>query len=57
MRDETEDGTGASERGPHAGGDALVLGPRRRMSAKRKQGAVLRLLKGEPIELGERQPA
>jgi len=55
MRDETEDGTGASERGHHAGGDAPVLGPRRRMSAKRKQGAVLRLLRGEPIELVSRE--
>jgi hypothetical protein len=55
MTDETFDGTGASERGQHAGGDAPVPGPRRRMSAKRRQGAVLRLLKGEPIELGSRK--
>src|SRR5262249_34493986 len=47
------DGTGASERAAHAGGDRP--GPRRRMSAKRKQGAVLRLLRGEPIELVSRE--
>lgn len=35
--------------------DEMVEGPRRRMSAKRKQGAVLRLLKGEPIELMSRE--
>ena len=51
MTDETADGTGASERGHRAGGDVPVPGPRRRMSANRKQSAVLRLLKGESIEL------
>lgn len=55
MTDDTEDGTGASQRGHHAGGDAPVPEPRRRMSAKRKQGAVLRLLKGEPIEVVSRE--
>jgi transposase-like protein len=55
MTDETEDGTGASQRGHHAGGDAPVPGRRRRMSTKRKQSAVLRLLKGEPIELVSRE--
>ncbi len=55
MVDETMGGTGASERAHHAGGDGPVPGPRRRMSAKRKQGAVLRLLRGEPIELVSRE--
>jgi len=55
MTDDTEDGAGASQRGHHAGGDAPVPGPRRRMSAKRKQSAVLRLLKGEPIGLVSRE--
>ena len=55
MTDEMVDGTGASQRGHHAGGDAPVPGRRRRMSAKRKQSAVLRLLKGEPIELVSRE--
>ena len=55
MTDETADGTGASQRGHHAGGDVPVPGRRRRMSTKRKQSAVLRLLKGEPIELVSRE--
>ena len=55
MTDEMVEGTGASQRGHHAGGDAPVPGRRRRMSAKRKQSAVLRLLKGEPIELVSRE--
>ncbi len=53
MRDEMVDGAGPSQRGRHAGGDGPA--PRPRMSAKRKQGAVLRLLKGEPIELVSRE--
>jgi hypothetical protein len=44
---------GPSQRAHHAGGDGPV--PRRRMSAKRKQGTVLRLLKGEPIEWVSRE--
>jgi hypothetical protein len=44
---------GPSQRGHHAGGDGPA--PRPRMSPKRKQGAVLRLLKGEPIELVSRE--
>jgi hypothetical protein len=48
MTDEMVDGACPSQRAHHAGGDGPV--PRRRMSAKRKQGAVLRLSKGEPIE-------
>ena len=53
MTDEVVDGAGPSQRGHHAGGDGPA--PRHRMSAKRKQGAVLRLLKGEPIELVSRE--
>lgn len=53
MTNEMVDGAGPSQRGHHAGGDGPDL--RRRMSAKRKQGAVLRLLKGEPIELVSRE--
>jgi hypothetical protein len=53
MTNEMVDGAGPSQRGHHAGGDGPAL--RRRMSAKRKQGAVLRLLKGEPIELVSRE--
>ena len=48
MTDEMVDGAGPSQRGHHAGGDGSATRPR--MSAKRKQGAVLRLLRGEPIE-------
>jgi hypothetical protein len=55
MVDETMGGTGASERAHPAGGDGPVPGPRRRMSAKREQGAVLRLPRGEPIELVSRE--
>jgi hypothetical protein len=53
MPNEMVDGAGPSQRGHQAGGDGPAL--RRRMSAKRKQGAVLRLLKGEPIELVSRE--
>lgn len=53
MADEMVDGAGPSQRGHHAGGDGPA--PRPRMSAKRKQGAVLRLLQGEPIELVSRE--
>ena len=53
MTEEMVDGAGPSQRGHHAGGDGPA--PRPRMSAKRKQGAVLRLLKGEPIELVSRE--
>lgn len=53
MTDEMVDGAGPSQRGHHAGGDGPA--PRSRMSAKRKQGAVLRLLKGAPIELVSRE--
>ena len=44
-------GVGPAERAPHAGGDGPTLEPRRRMSARRKQETVLRLLRGEELEL------
>jgi transposase-like protein len=55
MTDETLDGTGGPARGHYAVSDAPVPQPRRRMSAKRKQSAVLRLLTGEPIALVSRE--
>jgi hypothetical protein len=36
-------GVGPPERAQHAGGDGATPGHRRRMSARRKQAAVLRL--------------
>ena len=45
-------GAGPSERATHAGGDGPT--PRRRMSARRKRDAVLRLLRGEDLELVSR---
>jgi len=53
MTEERVDGAGPSQRAHHAGGDGPA--PRPRMSAKRKQGAVLRLLRGEPIEVVSRE--
>lgn len=48
MTDAMVGGAGPAQRAHPAGGDGPA--PRPRKSAKRKQGAVLRLLKGEPIE-------
>jgi hypothetical protein len=49
-------GTGPAERTHHAGGDGPTPEPpRRRMSARRKQDAVLRLLRGEDLELLSRE--
>ena len=45
---------GAPERAHHAGGAEPAPERRRRMSAGRKQGAVLRLLRGEALELVSR---
>ena len=42
-------GVGPAERAHHAGGDGPTPEPRRRMSARRKQEAVLRLLRGEDL--------
>ena len=48
-------GTGPLERASdHAGGDGSAVERRGRMSAKRKQSAVLRLLRGEDLELVSR---
>jgi predicted RNase H-like nuclease (RuvC/YqgF family) len=44
-------GVGPAERAHHAGGDGPTPEPRRRMSARRKQETVLRLLRGEDLEL------
>ena len=48
------DGAGALERAQHAGGDGPAVERRGRMSAKRKQSAVLRLLRGEDLDLVSR---
>ena len=47
-------GVGPAERAHHAGGDGPTPGHRRRMSARRKE-AVLRLLRGEDLELLSRE--
>jgi len=48
-------GVGPAERAHHAGQDGPTPEPRRRMSARRKQETVLRLLRGEDLELLSRQ--
>src|SRR4051794_18844415 len=48
-------GAGPAERAPHAGAAGPAPEPRRRMSARRKQDAVLRLLRGEDLELVSRE--
>jgi len=48
-------GVGPAERAHHAGGDGPTPEPRRRMSAGRKREAVLRLLRGEDLELVSRE--
>src|SRR5438270_6753647 len=48
-------GAGPAERARHAGGGGPKPEPRRRMSARRKQEAVLRLLRGEDLELVSRE--
>jgi Helix-turn-helix domain len=55
MDEAVELGVGPAERAHHAGGDGPTPGPRRRMSARRKQDAVLRLLRGEDLELLSRE--
>ncbi len=55
MNDDVGAGVGPSERAQHAGGDGSAPEHRRRMSAKRKQDAVLRLLRGEDLELLSRE--
>ncbi len=60
MTAKTTRGAGPAERAHHAGGDGPAPAGtdwrgRRRMSAKRKQSAVLRLLRGEDLELVSRE--
>jgi transposase-like protein len=55
MTDTTTRGAGPAERAQHAGADGPAPSRRRRMSAKRKQSAVLRLLRGEDLELLSRE--
>ena len=57
MMDTTTGSAGPAERAQHAGGDGPAPSRRRRMSAKRKQSAVLRLLRGEDLELVSRELA
>jgi transposase-like protein len=55
MDEEVGAGAGPAERAHHAGGDGPAPERRRRMSAGRKQDAVLRLLRGEALELVSRE--
>lgn len=55
MSDTTARGAGPAARAPPAGGDGPAPSRRRRMSARRKQSAVLRLLRGEDLELVSRE--
>src|SRR4051795_8945164 len=55
MDEVVEVGVGPAERAHHAGGDGPTPGHRRRTSARRKQDAVLRLLRGEDLELLSRE--
>ena len=48
-------GVGSAERAQDAGGAGPMPEPRRRMSARRKHEAVLRLLRGEDLELLSRE--
>ncbi len=54
MDDDVGVGVGPSERALDAGADGPTATHRRRMSARRKQEAVLRLLRGEDLELVSR---
>ena len=55
MNDEIGAGVGPVERAHEAGADGPTPGHRRRMSARRKQDAVVRLLRGEDLELLSRE--
>jgi transposase len=55
MTDTTTRGAGPAERAQYAGGDGPAPSRSRRMSARRKQSAVLRLLRGEGLELVSRE--
>ena len=50
-------GVGTAERAHYVGGNGPAPEPRRRMSARRKQETVLRLLRGEDLELISRDLA
>src|SRR3954468_22715650 len=54
MDEETGVGAGPAERAPHAGGAGPAPTRRRRISAGRKREAVVRLLRGEDLELVSR---
>ncbi len=55
MDEAVEVGVGPAARAHYAGGDGPMPGHRRRMSARRKQETVLRLLRGENLELLSRE--
>jgi transposase-like protein len=55
MTDEPRANAGVSERVHHAGDETPAAPPRRRLSAGRKQEAVLRILRGEDLELISRE--
>ena len=57
MTDTTARGAGPAKRAQHAGEGGPAPDRRRRMSAGRKQSAVLRLLRGEDLELVSRELA
>lgn len=55
MTDERSTEAGLPERAQHAGGGKPAAPRKRRMSAQRKQEAVLRVLRGEDLELVSRE--
>ena len=55
MSEDVGVGVDPAERAHYAGGGGSTPEPRRRMSAGRKQTAVLRLLRGEDLELVSRE--
>ena len=55
MDEEVGESVGSAERARGAGGGGPAPRQRRRMSARRKQDAVLRLLRGEDLELLSRE--
>ena len=57
MDEDVGTGVGPAKRAHHAGGAGPTPGWRRRMSVRRKQDAVLRLLRGEDLELLSRELA
>ena len=55
MDEDVGAGVGPAEHAQDAGADGPTPGHRRRMSARRKQDTVLRLLRGEDVELLSRE--